>query len=317
MNGDQGPADSEGQDWVYHVASQLAGADLPDYQAEERRRRRRIILFAGIAAATVLGVVATAVLMDGGDDGSTTTGPAPTEADTMPADTTTADTTTADSVPVATTLPEASTSTTTSATTAAPTTTTVSATTTVAAVPASSVAPETSGAPVRWADFVGGVVYLRGSVPDEATAEEIASKAAAVVGDQNVRVEYTVDPAAARPESAPLYVKDSILFAAESSELNAKARETLDLGVSLLALYPQVTFDISGHTDSLGADSVNLALSQLRVDAIVAYITSKGIDASRLTAVAKGEAEPIADNATPEGRAKNRRIEIQVNNLLG
>ncbi|CAB4545246.1 MAG: OmpA family protein [Actinobacteria bacterium] len=62
---------------------------------------------------------------------------------------------------------------------------------------------------------------------------------------------------------------------------------------------------------------MNQALSQRRVDVIYAYLLSQGVDPARLTTAAFGETQPIADNTTPEGKARNRRVEFTINNLLG
>ena len=68
----------------------------------------------------------------------------------------------------------------------------------------------------------------------------------------------------------------------------------------------------TGHTDSKGTDAYNQKLSVKRADAVKAYLTGKGIDATRVYTEGKGEAQPVADNKTEEGRAKNRRVEIEV-----
>ena len=73
---------------------------------------------------------------------------------------------------------------------------------------------------------------------------------------------------------------------------------------------PSLKFEVQGHCDNTGSDAVNDPLSQKRAEAIVARLMELGISADRLTAVGKGSHEPIADNATDEGRAKNRRVEF-------
>ena len=67
-----------------------------------------------------------------------------------------------------------------------------------------------------------------------------------------------------------------------------------------------------GHTDSIGSDAYNLKLSVRRAEAVKAYLVSKGIEPNRIYTEGKGKAQPIADNRTAEGRAKNRRVEIEV-----
>ena len=67
-----------------------------------------------------------------------------------------------------------------------------------------------------------------------------------------------------------------------------------------------------GHTDSVGKDAYNQKLSERRAEAVKSYLTSKGIEASRVYTEGKGEKQPVADNKSAEGRAKNRRVEIEV-----
>ena len=67
-----------------------------------------------------------------------------------------------------------------------------------------------------------------------------------------------------------------------------------------------------GHTDSVGSDSYNQKLSVRRSEAVKAYLVSKGIEKNRVYTEGKGEKQPVADNKTAEGRAKNRRVEIEV-----
>lgn len=67
-----------------------------------------------------------------------------------------------------------------------------------------------------------------------------------------------------------------------------------------------------GHTDSVGTDAYNQKLSVRRAEAVKAYLVSKGIEANRVYTEGKGKKQPVADNKTAEGRAKNRRVEIEV-----
>ncbi len=308
----------------------IALADQVASAPESPSRTPKGPIAVGLAVVALL-IVGLVLVLGGSDDDGSVAGADPaavtTDATEPAASATTADapTSTADATDDTTAETTADTTADTlPATTIEATEDTTPATTVAApeAAPATTVATDTSGSgefgdPVRWAEFSDGKVYLRGTVPDQATADEIRDKSAAVVGADNVFVEYAIVAGAPRPASAPLYVRDSVLFARNSVDINAKARGVLDLGVALMNQNPQITIDISGHTDSDGSDEMNLQLSQRRVQVIFDYLVSQGIDPARLTTAAYGESQPIADNATAEGRALNRRVEFQINNLLG
>jgi OOP family OmpA-OmpF porin len=89
----------------------------------------------------------------------------------------------------------------------------------------------------------------------------------------------------------------------------------LDEAVAVLAKYPELRVEVAGHTDSKGKDDYNQNLSERRAKTVYDYLTSKGIDASRLVGPnGYGEARPIDTNETDEGRANNRRTELNVQN---
>lgn len=100
-----------------------------------------------------------------------------------------------------------------------------------------------------------------------------------------------------------------ILFEVGSARLTSEGRSVLDSAVPYFASTDNA-FEVSGHTDSDGADETNLALSQDRADSVRNYLISQGIDEGRLTAVGYGEANPVQSNDTAEGKAANRRIEF-------
>ena len=79
---------------------------------------------------------------------------------------------------------------------------------------------------------------------------------------------------------------------------------------ALLKGNPELQVSIEGHTDSTGTPQGNKALSDERAKAVLAAVAALGVDAARLSSVGWGQDKPVADNATEEGRAKNRRVEI-------
>ena len=85
----------------------------------------------------------------------------------------------------------------------------------------------------------------------------------------------------------------------------------------LLKQNPKVTLDIDAYTDVTAAPSDDLALSQARADAVFAYLLASGLPAERFTHTGFGGAAPVADDATPEGQALNRRVEFVLHHLAG
>jgi OOP family OmpA-OmpF porin len=85
----------------------------------------------------------------------------------------------------------------------------------------------------------------------------------------------------------------------------------LDEALTVLQKNPGMRIEVQGHTDSDGADAYNLDLSNRRAQAVVGYFAQKGIEANRLSAKGYGESKPVADNKTREGKAQNRRVELQ------
>jgi len=107
-------------------------------------------------------------------------------------------------------------------------------------------------------------------------------------------------------------LKGTATFEIGSAELSAEAGGLLDQAIAILVENGSTVLTVEGHTDDVGSDGDNLALSEARAQAVVDYLVAGGIDASRLTAVGYGESRPIADNGTPAGRAQNRRIQFVV-----
>ena len=100
------------------------------------------------------------------------------------------------------------------------------------------------------------------------------------------------------------------LFDFDKSVIRNTAK--IDPVVDELTQYPSLIVSVIGHTDSRGADDYNQRLSEERANAVAKYLQSKGIASQRITSFGKGESQPAADNATEEGRARNRRVEFVI-----
>jgi outer membrane protein OmpA-like peptidoglycan-associated protein/tetratricopeptide (TPR) repeat protein len=104
----------------------------------------------------------------------------------------------------------------------------------------------------------------------------------------------------------------NVFFATGSSNVTPESHPELDRLVKLLTDVPGLKIEISGHTDNQGSDQLNTKLSQERAEAVMAYVVSKGVAASRMTAKGYGPSQPVADNNTSAGRQENRRTELEI-----
>jgi outer membrane protein OmpA-like peptidoglycan-associated protein len=110
----------------------------------------------------------------------------------------------------------------------------------------------------------------------------------------------------------------AVLFVTGKSELMPLARQKLDeVAKAMQDLDDKQTIVVEGHTDSKGNDDANMVLSQARAESVRSYLVSRGVKAERISAVGRGEAQPVASNDTPEGRANNRRVEIVISPRQG
>jgi OOP family OmpA-OmpF porin len=119
-------------------------------------------------------------------------------------------------------------------------------------------------------------------------------------------------PAAPAAAAAKVTYASDAFFDFDRAVLKPEGRASLD---SLVDKIKSINLEVVvavGHTDATGAEAYNQALSVRRAEAVKAYLVSKGIAANRVYVEGKGEAQPVADNSTREGRAKNRRVEIEV-----
>src|SRR5690606_8420987 len=109
-----------------------------------------------------------------------------------------------------------------------------------------------------------------------------------------------------------LNMPSNITFATDQDAISSQFYPTLNSVALVLNKYNRTLVDVYGHTDSTGSDAHNLDLSERRALAVATYLNAQGIDPRRFSIVGYGESRPIATNATAEGRALNRRVEIQL-----
>ncbi len=119
-------------------------------------------------------------------------------------------------------------------------------------------------------------------------------------------------PVPAPPAATKVTYAADAFFDFDKSVIKPEGRAKLD---DLISKIKDINLEVIiavGHTDSVGSDSYNQKLSIRRSEAVKAYLVSKGIEKNRVYTEGKGEKQPVADNKTAEGRAKNRRVEIEV-----
>jgi outer membrane protein OmpA-like peptidoglycan-associated protein len=146
-------------------------------------------------------------------------------------------------------------------------------------------------------------------------ARQAAAKAEAEKADMRAQLLAQLNSILQTNDSARgLIVNMSdVLFDTGSFTLKPGAREKLAKVSGILLAHPGLTMQIEGHTDSVGGDAFNVKLSEQRADSVKDFLGEQGVAMSSITAQGFGKAEPVATNDTPEGRQRNRRVEIVVN----
>lgn len=168
------------------------------------------------------------------------------------------------------------------------------------------------------------IVDLRGRTGDPEVGAEISRLLGEKLGASenfqvNVAYEESLNPTLLLPSPEEcaadinaVLAEKKITFAPSSANIEASAAETVDKIAEIMRDCSDVRMEIAGYTDSQGREEMNLALSQNRAQAVLSALLSRRILTSNLSAVGYGEASPIADNGTEEGREANRRIEFRL-----
>ena len=113
-------------------------------------------------------------------------------------------------------------------------------------------------------------------------------------------------------EGIKIKFDSGILYAVNSAELQANAKTELSQLATTLKKYPDTNILIEGHTDNTGTREINQPLSERRAQSVATYLSSMGVDRTRMTTQGYADSQPVADNSTAAGRAQNRRVEIAI-----
>lgn len=166
-----------------------------------------------------------------------------------------------------------------------------------------------------------GVVDSKDSCPGTAKGIKVDAKGCEVDSDSDGIVDSKDScpdtKAGARVDSkgcelAAVIVLKGVNFETGSAKLTGDSQETLDDVAATLNKYPTMVVEVSGHTDNTGSAAKNRTLSQQRADSVVNYLIGKGVKADNLKGKGYGPDKPVADNATADGRAANRRVELHI-----
>ena len=135
----------------------------------------------------------------------------------------------------------------------------------------------------------------------------VIAKGAVALYDRNEQSMTAIEKAIAETGK---FVTNNILFEMGKATLKPESMTEIERVAAYMKKNPRVRFEVQGHTDNQGSDKINDPLSQQRAEAVVKALASLGVDDFNLKAVGKGSHEPVADNKTEAGRAKNRRVEF-------
>ncbi len=130
--------------------------------------------------------------------------------------------------------------------------------------------------------------------------------------DEDGCPDVKLDLVEVKRDQKKIEIKEKVFFDTGKSTIQPVSYRLLDQVAEVLSTYRSMEIMVEGHTDSVGADSFNLRLSQARADSVRLYLISRGVEQARLTAIGFGEEKPIATNATRQGRDLNRRVEFTI-----
>jgi OmpA-OmpF porin, OOP family len=180
---------------------------------------------------------------------------------------------------------------------------------------------------------LGGVIWWAGHQPLQQARVDVTERAPRAVGTSgsiaetisralpgNAKISIPVGSAedrlskylASAVRGATAVDFDRVTFDTESAKLTPESSQQLDNIARILQAYPRTTVTVSGHTDNVGNEQANMNLSKARAKAVANALTAAGVAANRVRAEGYGSQKPVADNSTEAGRAKNRRVTLDV-----
>jgi OmpA-OmpF porin, OOP family len=159
---------------------------------------------------------------------------------------------------------------------------------------------------------VPGFAKYQGCPIPDSDKDGVNDEEDSCVNQPGLREFYGCPPINKEVEKAVDLAAKNIFFKTGSYELLPSSFPALDTVSKILLKYPEIELQIEGHTDNVGMVRDNQKLSEQRAESILKYLRRNGVDVSRLTAIGFGEEKPIMDNATQNGRAENRRVELRL-----
>lgn len=159
------------------------------------------------------------------------------------------------------------------------------------------------------------LVTARAAVAEQQGRTDIAQSEANSARASAADLQRQLDDLHAKPTDRGMVLTlGDTLFTSGKSDLKVGGTANLDKLATFLSAYPDRQVVIEGYTDSLGSDEYNDGLSQRRADAVKSYLVHLGINSQRLSATGRGKSDPVADNASADGRQQNRRVNVTIAN---
>ena len=179
-----------------------------------------------------------------------------------------------------------------------------------AATATGAVSAQTSGEVNNWQSNFGEV--WKNGTNELCWRNNFWTPATGIAGCDGVPVAQAPEAPVVAPTSTKVVLNADTFFDFDKATLKPEGRQVLDQVADQASSLELETLIAVGHTDSTGPEAYNQKLSERRANSVKEYLVSKGIPADRIYTEGKGELDPIATNATREGRAQNRRVEIEI-----